>query len=82
MAVKKSFSSLRASTGKIITAAGYSAAAVELTARCLVVGAARLNEYLSEDLGPEAVKLIAQIDNELHNTDTSDTSDTSDTDGQ
>lgn len=66
MAVKKSFSSLRASTGKIITAAGYTAAAVELSARVLVVGAARLNEYLSEDLGPEATKLVAQIDSELH----------------
>ena len=66
MAVKKSFSSVRASATKIITATGYTAAAVELTARCLVVGAARLNEYLSEDLGPEASKLVAQIDNELH----------------
>ena len=69
MAVKKSFSSLRASTGKIITAVGYTAAAVELTARCLVVSAARLNEYLSEDLGPQAAHLVAQIDSELHNTD-------------
>ena len=66
MAVKKSFSALRSSTTKIITATGYTAAAVELTARCLVVGAARLNEYLSEDLGPEATKLVAQIDSELH----------------
>lgn len=73
MAVKKSFSSVRASATKIVTATGYTAAAIELTARCLVVGAARLNEYLSEDLGPEATKLVAQIDSELHNT--SDTSD-------
>lgn len=65
MAVKKSFSSIRASTTKIITATGYTAAAVELTARCLVVGAARLNEYLSEDLGSEAKKLVAKIDAEL-----------------
>lgn len=65
MAVKKSFSSIRASATKIITATGYTAAAVELTARCLVVGAARLNEYLSEDLGSEAKKLVAKIDAEL-----------------
>ena len=71
MAVKKSFSALRASTTKIVTAAGYSAAAVELTARCLVVGAARLNEYLSEDLGTEAKQLVAQIDSELHPDDVS-----------
>lgn len=72
MAVKKSFSSVRASATKIITATGYTAAAVELTARCLVVGAARLNEYLSEDLGPEATKLVAQIDSELHPDTSSD----------
>ncbi len=72
MAVKKSFSSVRASATKIITAVGYTAAAVELVARATVVGAARLNEYLSEDLGPEASKLVAQIDSELHNTTSSD----------
>ena len=66
MAVKQSFSSIRASSTKIITAVGYTAAAVELVARATVVGAARLNEYLSEDLGEEAIKLIAQIDSELH----------------
>ena len=66
MAVKHSFSALRSSSTKVITAVGYSAAAVELTARCLVVGAARLNEYLSEDMGEEAKKLVAQIDSELH----------------
>jgi hypothetical protein len=66
MAVKKSFSSLRSTTAKVVTAVGYTAAAVELTARCLVVGAARLNVYLAEDLGPEAEKLVAQIDSELH----------------
>lgn len=66
MAVKKSFSSVRASATKIVTAAGYSAAAIELTARVLVVASARLNEYLSEDLGPEATRLVAQIDSELH----------------
>lgn len=66
MAVKHSFSALRSSSTKVITAVGYTAAAVELTARVLVVGAARLNEYLSEDLGPEAAKLVAQIDSELH----------------
>mgnify|MGYP004676642009 CR=1 FL=1 len=65
MAVTKSFSSVRASATKIITATGYTAAAVELTARCLVVGAARLNEYLGEDLGTEARKLVAKIDAEL-----------------
>ena len=67
MAVKHSFSSIRASSTKIITAVGYTAAAVELVARATVVGAARLNEYLAEDLGPEAEKLVAQIDSELHN---------------
>ena len=72
MAVKQSFSALRASSSKIISAVGYSAAAVELTARVLVVGAARLNEYLSEDMGEEAKKLVAQIDSELHNTPSDD----------
>ena len=65
VAVKKSFSSLRASTTKIITAVGYTAAAVELTARCLVVGAARLNECVGENLGTEARKLVTRIDAEL-----------------
>ena len=66
MAVKKSFSSVKAPATKIITATGYTAAAVELLARATVVGAARLNEYLSEDMGEEATKLLAQIDSELH----------------
>lgn len=74
MAVTKSFSALRSSSTKVITAVGYTAAAVELVARATVVGAARLNEYLSEDMGAEATKLVAQIDSELHNTP-SDTSD-------
>ena len=72
MAVKQSFSAIRASSTKVITAVGYSAAAVELLARATVVGAARLNEYLSEDLGTEATKLIAQIDSELHQTSSDD----------
>ena len=66
MAVTKSFSALRSSSTKVITAVGYTAAAVELVARATVVGAARLNEYLSEDMGEEAKKLVAQIDSELH----------------
>ena len=73
MAVTKSFSALRSSSTKVITAVGYTAAAVELVARATVVGAARLNEYLSEDMGAEATKLVAQIDSELHNTPSSDT---------
>lgn len=72
MAVTKSFSSLRSSSTKVITAVGYTAAAVQLLARATVVGAARLNEYLSEDMGEEATKLLAQIDSELHNTDTNE----------
>ena len=75
MAVTKSFSALRSSSTKVITAVGYTAAAVELVARATVVGAARLNEYLSEDMGAEATKLVAQIDSELHNTPSSDVSD-------
>ena len=66
MAVKHSFSALRSSSTKVITAVGYTAAAVELVARATVVGAARLNEYLAEDMGEEAKKLVAQIDCELH----------------
>ena len=66
MAVKHSFSALRSSSTKVITAVGYTAAAVELTARVLVVASARLNEYLSEDMGAEAKALVAQIDSELH----------------
>lgn len=65
MAVKQSFSATRASATKLVTAVGYSAAAVQLLARATVVGAARLNEYLSEDMGAEARKLVAQIDTEL-----------------
>ena len=66
MAVKHSFSALRSSSTKVITAVGYTAAAVELVARATVVGAARLNEYLAEDMGEEAKNLVAQIDCELH----------------
>ena len=66
MAVKHSFSALRSSSTKVITAVGYTAAAIELVARATVVGAARLNEYLAEDMGEEAKKLVAQIDSELH----------------
>lgn len=66
MAVKHSFSALRSSSTKVITAVGYTAAAVELVARATVVGAARLNEYLAEDMGTEAKALVAQIDSELH----------------
>ena len=66
MAVKHSFSALRSSSTKVITAVGYTAAAIELVARATVVGAARLNEYLAEDMGTEARALVAQIDSELH----------------
>ena len=72
MAVTKSFSALRSSSTKVITAVGYTAAAVELVARATVVGAARLNEYLSEDMGTEAKALVAQIDSELHSNTSSD----------
>lgn len=72
MAVTKSFSAIRASSTKVITAVGYTAAAVELVARATVVGAARLNEYLSEDMGEESKKLVAQIDCELHNASSDD----------
>ena len=43
MAVKKDFSTLRASGSKVISAVGYTAAAIELSSRALVIGAARLN---------------------------------------
>lgn len=65
MAVKKSFSTLRASGTKVISAIGYTAGAVELSARALVIGAARLNEYLASDMGAEAKKLVAKLDTEL-----------------
>lgn len=68
MAVKKDFSTLRASGAKVISAVGYTAAAVELSSRALVIGAARLNSYLSEDLSAEGKKLVAQIDAELKGT--------------
>lgn len=68
MAVKQSFSVLRASGNKIVEAVGYTAAAVSLSSRALVVGAARLNEYLSQDMGAESKKLLAQIDAELKGT--------------
>jgi hypothetical protein len=65
MAVKQSFSTLRASGSKVIEAVGYTAAAISLSSRALVVGAARLNEYLAQDMGTESKKLLAQIDSEL-----------------
>lgn len=65
MAVKQSFSTLRASGSKVIEAVGYTAAAISLSSRALVVGAARLNEYLSQDMGSESKKLLAQVDTEL-----------------
>lgn len=65
MAVKKDFSALRASGAKVVTAVGYAAAAIELSSRALVIGAARLNAYLSEDLPTEGKRLVAQIDSEL-----------------
>lgn len=67
MAVKKDFSVARASAAKVISAVGYSAAAVELSSRALVVAAARLNAYLESDLDATAKKLVAHIDSELHN---------------
>ena len=65
MAVKKSFSTVRASGAKVAAAVGYTAAAIQLSARAVVVATARLNEYLSTDMGAEARKLVAQIDSEL-----------------
>lgn len=65
MAVKKSFSHLRASGAKVVAAVGYTAAAVELTSRAMVIAAAKLNTYLSSDMDEQGKKLIAQIDNEL-----------------
>ena len=68
MAVKKDFSAARASAAKVITAVGYSAAAIELSSRALVVAAARLNAYLESDMDAAGKKLIAQIDAELKGT--------------
>lgn len=68
MAVKQSFSTLRASGTKVVSAIGYTAGAVELSARALVIGAARLNEYLASDMGVEAKKLVAKLDAELKGT--------------
>ena len=65
MAVKKDFSTMRASGAKVVAAVGYTAAAVQLSARAMVVATARLNEYLASDMGAEAKKLVAQIDSEL-----------------
>lgn len=65
MAVKQSFCTLRASGSKVVEAVGYTAAALSLSSRALVVGAARLNEYLSQDMGAEAKKLVSQIDTQL-----------------
>lgn len=56
---------MRASGAKVIVAVGYTAAAIELSSRALVIGAARLNSYLSEDLPVEGKRLLAQIDAEL-----------------
>ena len=65
MAVKKDFSTLRASGAKVVSAVGYTAAAIELSSRALVIGAAILNAYLSKDLSVEGKRLVAQIDSEL-----------------
>ena len=67
MAIKKDFSAARASAAKVMTAIGYSAAAIEISSRALVVAAARLNAYLESDMDATAKKLVAQIDSELHN---------------
>lgn len=65
MAVKQSFSVLRASSNKVVEAVGYTAAALSLSSRALVVASARLNDYLAQDMSAEAKKLVAQIDSEL-----------------
>lgn len=65
MAVKKDFSTLRASGSKVVEAVGYTAAALSLSSRALVVAAARMNEYLASDMGAEAKKLVANIDSQL-----------------
>ena len=65
MAVKKSFSTLRASGNKVISAVGYTAASIELGARALVIASAQLNDYLSKDMSAEAKKLVIKIDNQL-----------------
>lgn len=65
MAVKKSFSTLRASGTKVVSAIGYTAGAVELSSRALVIASARLNEYLSDGMGAEAKKLVAKLDTQL-----------------
>lgn len=65
MAVKKDFSALRASGSKVVTAVGYTAAAIELSSRAMVVAAARLNAYLESDMDAQGKKLIAKIDAEL-----------------
>lgn len=65
MAVKQTFSTLRASGVKVVEAVGYTAAAISLSSRALVVGAARLNEYLSQDMGVESKKLVSQVDTQL-----------------
>lgn len=68
MAVKKDFSAARASAAKVITAAGYTAAAIELTSRAAAVAAARLNAYLESDMDSAGKKLICQLDAELKGT--------------
>lgn len=65
MAVKKDFSAARASAAKVVTAVGYTAAAVELSSRAFVVAAVRLNSYLESDMDAQGKKLLAQIDAEL-----------------
>lgn len=65
MAVKKTFSHLRASGAKVAAAVGYTAAAIQLSSRAMVIAAARLNNYLSSDMDEQGKKLLAQIDEEL-----------------
>lgn len=65
MAVKKDFSALRASGARVVTAVGYTAAAIELSSRAMVVAAARLNAYLQSDMDAEGKKLLAKIDTQL-----------------
>ena len=65
MAVKKDFSTLRASSTKVVTAVGYTAAAVQELGRALLVSAVRLNSYLQSDMDCNAQKRLSQIDSEL-----------------
>ena len=60
MAVKKDFSALRASGARIVTAVGYTAAAIELSSRAMVVAAARLKHGENKSKA-QTQELIANI---------------------